>query len=253
MIVHIDWPTKIIHILIENLTPVSPNLYELDVNDLRLALKLLEESEDGMVWPTTHIHNTSIVLAGVTYARTLQIINGYKVQFENSQYTVRCIGGNHNLADVKVQNSVSLIIGNSSGLIQTYSSGTSPFDIATAVRNELSPELNRLDVAISTRASQSSIDTISSILNLLNIQINDILTDISDIKSSILNIQLSLADMLTAILFIKKINSNRSKIDQNLKRMIIYDDDAITPLISFTLKDINANPSIDSIMEKIPV
>lgn len=253
MIVTIDWPEKIINISISNLTLISSGLYELDVNELRLALKELEESEDGLVWPTTHAHNSPITLAGVTYARTVQIINGYRVQFENAQYTVRCVGGNHNLADVKVQNSVSLIVGNAAGLIQTGTASVSAAEIAIAVRNELNTELARIDAAISTRAEQSSIDTISSILDLLNIQISDILTDITDIKSSILNIEVSTANMLIAILFIKKINSNRSKIDSNLKHMTIYDDDNTTPLITFTLKDGTGTPSISNVLERVPV
>jgi hypothetical protein len=53
----------------------------------------------------------------VSYARTLEIINGYTVEFEDGQYVARCIGANHNLADVKVLNQVSLVIGNSAGLV----------------------------------------------------------------------------------------------------------------------------------------
>jgi hypothetical protein len=127
MAISINWPTRVIYVPKNDLVLVSGSLYELDVNTFRLALKDLEDSEDGQPWPSTHNHNTSVLLSGVTYARSVEIINGYTVEFENGQYTVRCIGANHNLADVKVANSVSLIVGNSAGMV--VSAGTSPSDI----------------------------------------------------------------------------------------------------------------------------
>jgi hypothetical protein len=70
-----------------------------------------------MVFPPTHNHNTEVTLSGVVYARIVEIINGYTVDFEDGTYTVVCTGANHNIGDVKVVDNVSLIIGNSAGLI----------------------------------------------------------------------------------------------------------------------------------------
>jgi hypothetical protein len=39
------------------------------------------------------------------------------VEFEDGQYTVNCVGANHNISDVKVANQVSLIVNNAAGLI----------------------------------------------------------------------------------------------------------------------------------------
>ena len=120
MSISIHWPTKVINVPQGDLTLVSGTLYELDVNVLRLALKDLEDGEEGMPYPTTHNHNTELTLSGVTYARSVEFINGYALTFEDtgSPYTVRCVGANHNLADVTNYTSeVSLIIGNSAGLI----------------------------------------------------------------------------------------------------------------------------------------
>lgn len=121
MAITINWNTRVIYIPKADLTFVSGSLYELDVNDLRLTLKDLEDDDEGMGFPDTHRHNTEVVLSGITYARTFEIINGYTVEIEDdgSYYTVRCVGANHNLADVKVVNCVSLIIGNSAGLINS--------------------------------------------------------------------------------------------------------------------------------------
>ena len=113
----INWVTKTITIPQSFLTYISASLYELDINELRLALKDIEDSEEGMAFLDTHRHATEATLSGVTYARQLEIINGFTVPFENGSYSVRCVGANHNLGDVKNYNSVSLIIGNSAGMV----------------------------------------------------------------------------------------------------------------------------------------
>lgn len=124
MAISINWATLVISVPQADLTLVSGTLYELDVDVFRLALKDLEDSEAGMAFPATHRHNTAVTLSGVTYARTVEIINGYTVTFEDvgSPYTVRMVGANHNIADVTNYTSeVSLIVGNSAGLIQISS------------------------------------------------------------------------------------------------------------------------------------
>lgn len=133
MAITINWATKVIAVPQADLTLVSGSLYELDVDVFRLALKDIEDSETGMNFPDTHTHNTESTLSGVVYARQFKIINGYTVTFEDGTYTVRCVGANHNIGDVKNVNSVSLIIGNSAGLI--VGTGGDPAAIATAVWN----------------------------------------------------------------------------------------------------------------------
>lgn len=136
MAVSINWATGVISIPQADLLPISGGLYEIDVNALRLELKAIEDSEEGVPFPDTHNHNTEVILSGVTYARTLEIINGYTVTFEDvgTPYTVRCVGANHNIGDVKTVNQVSLLIGNSAGLITvpTGAGATAP-EIAAAL------------------------------------------------------------------------------------------------------------------------
>ena len=95
-------------------------MYELDVNQFRLDLKAIEASEEGIPFVDTHRHNTEVSLAGITLARTVEIINGYTVTFEStgSPYRVKCVGANHNISDVQNLNEVSLIIGNTAGLMR---------------------------------------------------------------------------------------------------------------------------------------
>jgi len=95
----------------------------LDVDWFRLQLKDFEDSEIGMAMPDTHRHNAQIVLAGVTYARSVEVLAPYTVEFEDGIYEVVCVGANHNLSDRKVVNSVSLIVGNSAGLIVVADGG----------------------------------------------------------------------------------------------------------------------------------
>lgn len=119
MAITINWSTKVIDVPKADLTLIqaSPEVRELDLNWFRLMLKALEETVAGMPYLDTHTHNTEVTLSGLTYARIVEIINGYTVEFEDGQYSINCVGANHNVSDVKVANSVSLIVNNAAGLI----------------------------------------------------------------------------------------------------------------------------------------
>ena len=121
MAISIDPATKVITIPKADLTLVSGTLYTLDTDAFRLELKDWEDSELGIVHPDTHSHNTEVTIAGVTYARFIEIINGYSVTFENGTYSVKLTGSNNNIWDVENsilnQNTVQVIPTNSAGLI----------------------------------------------------------------------------------------------------------------------------------------
>lgn len=130
MAITVDPLTKIISVPQSDLTFVSGTLYEMDTDWFRLQLKAWEASAEGMPFEDTHTHNTSVTVAGVTYFRTIEIINGYSVQFTpNSQWSVRLAGSNNNIFDVEngilVQNQVQVIPTNSAGgqIIETGVSG----------------------------------------------------------------------------------------------------------------------------------
>jgi len=120
-VVTINWATKVISILRSELTPISGTLYELDTDWFRKQLKDIEDSSDGMAFERTHKHNTEVTVAGVTYARFIEIINGYSITFEDDYYSVRLTGSNNNIFDIQNgilnQNHVQVIPGNSAGLI----------------------------------------------------------------------------------------------------------------------------------------
>lgn len=120
MAITVNWNTQVINVPQADLTLVGGNLYELDVDSFRLSLKDLEDGE-GMPFLDTHRHNTQVTIAGTTFSRTVEIINGYSVEFEDGQYSVRLSGANNNIFDVEsgilVQNQVQVIPNNSAGAV----------------------------------------------------------------------------------------------------------------------------------------
>jgi hypothetical protein len=108
-----------------------------------------------MAMPDTHQHNTEVTIAGITYARTIEIINGYSLEFEDGQYTVIIEGSNNNFHDVLngilVQNQVQVIPTNSAGL-QIVSVGSG---LSTEEHDALMQIDGRVDVPVSTRGTDT--------------------------------------------------------------------------------------------------
>jgi len=127
MAISITWSTLVIYVPKAYLNPESGTIYSLDSDVFRLDLKDLEDDEEGIAHPDTHRHNPEVTIAGVTYAKTIEIINGYSVEFEDGQYTVIIEGSNNNfhdvLAGILVQNQVQVIPTNSAGLIVVDTGG----------------------------------------------------------------------------------------------------------------------------------
>ena len=117
----VDYATKIISVLQADLTFISGTLYELDTDAFRLELADIQDSETGIWADTMFTHNTEVIVAGTPFARTIEIINGYSIEFENLSYSVRLAGSNNNFFDVEngilVQNLVQVIAQNSAGLV----------------------------------------------------------------------------------------------------------------------------------------
>jgi hypothetical protein len=51
---------------------------------------------------------------------------------------------------------------------------------------------------------------------------------------------------------IRKVETGRWKLDQVTNVMTFYDDDGVTPLLEFDMKDINGLPSAVNIFERVP-
>ena len=101
--ISIDWASRVIFVPKIYLVPTSnPVIFNMDTDKFRLDLKDFEDGEDGISYPDTHRHNTEVPLGGVIYARVIEIINNYTVEFEDGQYAVNLFGSNNNIGDVVV-------------------------------------------------------------------------------------------------------------------------------------------------------
>lgn len=155
--ISIAWATGVITVPQSFLTHLGGTTYELDLDTFRLALKDLEDDEAGMPWPKTHNHNTEVTLAGITFARSIEIIPPYTVEFEDGVYGVNLVGANSNIPDVLVRNSVSVNTQNSAGLIVTTVGGVDQATVQAALTAQgytttRAPKIDQLDAAVSTRA-----------------------------------------------------------------------------------------------------
>lgn len=122
MTISIDWGTRVITVNKVDMTLVATtpyDVYELDLDTFRLALRDLEDGAEGMGYPHTHDHVAPINAGGTILARVVTMVNGYTITFENGTYAASIVGGNSNIADVVNLNNVSVRTNNSAGLVET--------------------------------------------------------------------------------------------------------------------------------------
>lgn len=121
----VDPITFVITVPQTDLSLVSGTLYNHDTDAFRLELKSFEDSVQGIVMPKTHNHNTEVTIAGTTYARAIEMLAPYSVEYENGSYSVVLQGSNNNIFDIAsgilVQNTVQVIPTNAAGLIRDTS------------------------------------------------------------------------------------------------------------------------------------
>jgi hypothetical protein len=119
MAITIDWGNRIIYVPKDFMTLIQSTpteIRELNINTFRMALKNLEDDEEGMMFPDTHSHNAEVTVGGVTLAMVIEIINDYTITFEDGQYAVNLVGANSNIADRVNVNQVSVRSANSAGM-----------------------------------------------------------------------------------------------------------------------------------------
>lgn len=129
MALSFNYLTKTISVPQADLTFVSGTFYTCDTNWLKNQILAELGSESGIWENDIYLHNTEVgPIAGTTFARTIQIINGWQIEFTpNSQWTVQLEGSNNDIWSVGdgvlVQNQVQVIPTNSAGLIVGGSGG----------------------------------------------------------------------------------------------------------------------------------
>lgn len=270
MAISIDYQTFVIYIPQDYLTPLGGDKYELDLNTFRLDLKALEESEEGMAFPDTHRHNTTVTLAGVTLARVVEIINAYTVTFEPGVYAVNAVGANSNIADVMNLNGVSLRTFNSAGL-QVVVSGSGvteqdKLDISDRVWDEVLLDHDTVGTTGKALAGAGAAGdpwgtpipgaygdgTAGKIIGTnLNAKVGDVKDKTDSLpdhpaSSEEVATRLASADYVepdntvigqikTQVDFIRQIEAGKWKIVGS--QMIFYAADGITPILTFNLYD----------------
>jgi len=157
MILLIDWVTKIITVPRAELTLISGTLYELDTIAFKVAIRDLEASIEGIIHPSILSYNQPYTVTGITYAAKVEMLNGYKVQFEVGVYSVLLKNSNNNIFDISssilIQNTVQVIPSNSAGnQIITTGSGVTSGDV-TAIANKVNDVLLDDFSAIDTKVT----------------------------------------------------------------------------------------------------
>lgn len=224
----IDHVTKIISIPKADLTLESGTIYSMDSDAFRLALKDWEDSEAGMPMPDTHRHNTEVTVSGTTYVRTIEIINGYSLEFEDGQYTVIIQGSNNNFHDVLngilQQNQVQIIPSNSAGYItvETGVSGLTPTEsqqledayTEAAAANVSAGNAETAASSAATNAADAETAALAAETAANNADTNTLATK-------------------AVIDFLNKLETNRAVIvneGDGSQTITIYDDDNVTPI-----------------------
>jgi len=210
MAISVNWATKVITVPRADMPLIQSSPFEvrqLNLDDFRMALKNLEDNEEGIPFLDTHRHNTEVSVGGVVLAMVIEIINGYTITFEDGQYAVNLVGANSNIVDVVNINQVSLRSFNSAGLqIVSVGSGltTEEHDRLMATAVETGGKLEDVEDAVSTA----------------NANILDLLSDLG---------------------FVKDIEGGKWEIDGD--EMIFYRADNLTEVARFTItRDTDGNP-----------
>ncbi len=111
----VNWITRVVTVPQSDLTPISADVFELDVLSFWAEIHDIQDGE-GMPYDTIMASNAPVSLSGLTLARTVEVINGYRIEFEDGAYQVNLTGANNNILDARVQNQVSINANNSAGL-----------------------------------------------------------------------------------------------------------------------------------------
>lgn len=75
---------------------------------------------------------------------------------------------------------------------------------------------------------------------------------LNQIKADTTTITISVATITTIVNTLLKFEQNRTRIDTVTSQLIIYDNDCVTPLYTFNLRDHLGNPSVQEVCERSP-
>jgi hypothetical protein len=100
-----------------DVTGGSPTeIRQLNIDSFRSTLGDLQDDAIGSWAVTAFEHTAPLTVAGVTLARVVEILDPYVIEFEDGAYNVNIVGGNSNISDVTIKNTVGVNTANSAGL-----------------------------------------------------------------------------------------------------------------------------------------
>lgn len=98
------------------------------------------------------------------------------------------------------------------------------------------------DIAVSTWEEPAILHTTTGSMGLLENQI----------KADTGSISISMASAISLVTTLLKYEKNRTRINTMAKTLTVYDDDGLTPLKVFDLKDSSGNSSVIEVAERMP-
>ncbi|MGZ8924262.1 MAG: hypothetical protein ACXW2E_00130 [Nitrososphaeraceae archaeon] len=130
-------------------------------------------------------------------------------------------------------------------------------DIATAVWNENTSSHNNIgtfgkQVQNPTLTATEVTDAVWNEQGVEHTALGSFGLMINQIRADTSNVMISQTALTTLINTLLKYERNRTKIDKNQYTLTVYDNDGITPLTVFNLKDNLGNPSINEVFERNP-
>lgn len=132
----VNWISKVISIPSSDLELVSGTRYRLVMSDFLSEIRRLESEPSQGLWAEQILsHTNAQTLAGVTFAPSDEVVNGYTIQFTGVATRVDLAGSNNNLIDVLIATGVSVVPSNSAGLqlVATNGNAYSLSEIGEAV------------------------------------------------------------------------------------------------------------------------
>jgi hypothetical protein len=115
----IDWENRIVYIYKSDMVQIEPapnEGWKLDLVEFKKAITDRQDDEDGISFLDIINHYPAVELGGTVLASVVEIINGYRVEFENGIYYVLLNGANSNLMEHVILNDVSIRSNNAAGM-----------------------------------------------------------------------------------------------------------------------------------------
>jgi hypothetical protein len=156
MAVTVAWDAQVIQVP-KSYMPViqvTPEIRELDMQQLHYDLRELEAGVDGRPYPYTHAHEQEATISGVVFVR--KITFSYTVTFEDGAYGVSCKGANSNIFDQLNLNNVAVFPNNSAGLVNNPAPDEYAAEFLNTDRtvhtgpDTVGEALNRIDIDVSS-------------------------------------------------------------------------------------------------------